>query len=112
MAIPTPCEGDPDLWFSEKAEEIAQTKEACGFCPVKAECGELGEDEEFGVWGGMTPEDRRAAKRFHLLMVEEWTNSKINSMRDEGLSISAMARELSMPRKTLADRLRRLALMA
>jgi transcriptional regulator of acetoin/glycerol metabolism len=106
------CEGDPDLWFSEKAEDIAQAKEACGFCPVRAECAELGEDEEFGVWGGMTPEDRRSRQRFLVILVEEQNNAHIRRMQAEGASISAMARELGMPRKTLADRLRRLTSLA
>jgi transcriptional regulator of acetoin/glycerol metabolism len=106
------CEADPDLFFSEKAEDVAQAKEACGFCPVRAECAELGKDEEFGVWGGMTPEDRRSAQRFLVILVEEQNNARIRRMHREGTSISAMARELSIPRKTLADRLRRMTGLA
>lgn len=106
------CEADPDLWFSERAEDIAQAKEACGFCPVRTECAELGKNEEFGVWGGMTPEERRSAQRFLLILLEEQNNAHIRRMHREGTSISAMARELSMPRKTLADRLRRLTGLA
>jgi transcriptional regulator of acetoin/glycerol metabolism len=112
LTAPTPCDGDPDFWFSEKPEEVTQAKEACGFCPVQSECGELGEDEEFGVWGGQSPEDRRANKRFRVIMIEEMNNARIHRMHSQGVSISAMARELSIPRKTLADRLRRMALMA
>jgi DNA-binding NtrC family response regulator len=103
-----PCEGNPESWFSEIASEIEEAKQACGFCPVREECAELGEDEEFGVWGGQSPEDRRAAKRFRVIMLEEMNNAHIRRMHREGVSISAMARELSIPRKTLADRLRRL----
>jgi AraC-like DNA-binding protein len=106
------CEADPDVWFSETAENIAQAKEACGFCPVRAECAELGKNEEFGIWGGMTPEDRRSAQRFLLILLEEQSNARIRQMHAEGTSISAMARELSMPRKTLADRLRRMTGLA
>ena len=103
-----PCEVSPDFWFSENAEDVAQAKEACGFCPVRSQCAELGQDEEFGVWGGQDPEDRRAQKRFRLLLLEEQTNARMRKMLTEGLSISAMARELNMPRKTVADRLRRM----
>ena len=106
------CEADPDLFFSEKAEDITQAKEACGFCPVRAECAELGKNEEFGVWGGMTPDERRSAQRFLLILLEEQNNAQIRRMRSEGVSISAMARELGMPRKTLADRLRRMTGLA
>nr|WP_326827326.1 WhiB family transcriptional regulator [Streptomyces sp. NBC_01751] len=89
--------------------EIEQAKEACGFCPDRIECAALGEDEEHGVWGGLDPEGRRRAKRFRVILLEERLNSRIRSMTADGVSISAMARELEIPRKTLADRLRRMA---
>ena len=107
-----PCEADPDLWFSEKAEDIAQAKEACGFCPVRTEWAGLGEEEESGVWGGMTWDEIRSAKRFRVVLLEELTNARIRSMTADNMSISAMARELGIPRKTLADRLRRLTGLA
>jgi transcriptional regulator of acetoin/glycerol metabolism len=107
-----PCTRNPELWFSESKDQESEAKEACGFCPVRAECGELGEDEEFGVWGGMNAEDRRAAKRLRVIMLEEQVNHKIRKFSAGGMSISAMARELGIPRKTLADRLRRMALAA
>ncbi|MFJ7590151.1 WhiB family transcriptional regulator [Streptomyces sp. NPDC097617] len=107
-----PCEANPEVWFSESTADVDQAKGACGFCPVRAECAELGENEEFGIWGGQTPEDRIATKRLRLIILEETINSRIRIMQAEGESISAMARELGMPRKTLADRLRRLARLA
>jgi transcriptional regulator of acetoin/glycerol metabolism len=107
-----PCEGNPEFWFSEIASEIEEAKQACGFCPVREECTELGEDEEFGVWGGQSPEDRRAAKRFRVIMLEELVSNKIRTLHKSGMSVSGMARELGIPRKTLADRLRRLTDMA
>jgi AraC-like DNA-binding protein len=106
------CEGNPELWFSENPKFIAEAKEACDACPVRDECAELGENEEFGIYGGMTPDDRRSAKRFRVIMLEELTNSRIKNMHGQGVSISAMARELGMPRKTLADRLRRITDLA
>ncbi|MEU9058976.1 WhiB family transcriptional regulator [Streptomyces sp. NPDC048430] len=107
-----PCESNPELWFSEKSEDIAQAKEACGFCPVREECADLGENEEFGVWGGMTPREIRQAKRFRVLVLEELRNAQILLMQRDGASISAMARELGLPRKTLADRLRKMTGLA
>jgi transcriptional regulator of acetoin/glycerol metabolism len=106
------CEANPELWFSEKASDIDLAKEACGFCPDRTVCGELGENEEFGVWGGNSPEDRIRQKRFRVLLMEELANNRIRNMRAEGVSISGIARELGIPRKTLADRLRRLTMAA
>lgn len=108
----TPCEANPDFWFSEISTEVHQAKEACGFCPVRAECAELGEDEEFGVWGGLAPGDRRAAKRLRVVNIEQRLNAQVKAMMTEGMSISAMARQLAIPRKTLADRLRRMTTLA
>ena len=102
-----PCEANPEFWFSESPQDVAEAKAACGYCPVKENCADMGEDEEFGVWGGKSPEDRRDSKRLRLLIREEWTSSEIKRMTTEGNSISYMARELGIPRKTLADRLRR-----
>lgn len=41
-------------------------KMVCEECPVKNRCGVDGEDEEFGLWGGLTPKERwgmRAPRR-------------------------------------------------
>ncbi|MCB5179543.1 WhiB family transcriptional regulator [Streptomyces antimicrobicus] len=102
-----PCEVNPEFWFSKRSTEIREAKEACGHCPVRPECAELGQDEEFGIWGGLGPDDRAAEKRLQLISLEAMINSRIRIMQAEGMSISAMARELDMPRTTLVRRLRR-----
>jgi hypothetical protein len=58
------CQGeDPELWFTtgEDAEELAI--QICDWCPVVLECLNASEDEEFGVWGGMTEEVRQEMKK-------------------------------------------------
>ena len=50
-----PCHtADPELFFSEEKEVIAQAKTLCGSCPMKAKClaGALSRAEPCGVWGG------------------------------------------------------------
>lgn len=37
--------------------EIA--KMVCEQCPFTDQCADLGEEEEFGVWGGWSPKDRK-----------------------------------------------------
>jgi WhiB family redox-sensing transcriptional regulator len=38
-------------------------RQVCATCPHKAECAEWGlENEEYGVWGGLTPLQRRALR--------------------------------------------------
>jgi WhiB family redox-sensing transcriptional regulator len=59
-AITLPCHNaDPELFFSEKNEEIALAKSLCGACPVRREClaGAVSREEPCGVWGGELFED-------------------------------------------------------
>ena len=59
-----------DYWFPEdddpdKQNKIKIAKNLCNDCAVKIECLEfaLGNEEEYGIWGGMTPRERRAHLR-------------------------------------------------
>ena len=50
-----PCHSaDPELFFNDSAEVVAQAKALCGSCPMKAKClqGALSRAEPCGVWGG------------------------------------------------------------
>jgi WhiB family redox-sensing transcriptional regulator len=54
-AVVIPCHSaDPELFFSEDQQVIAQAKTLCGGCPMKAKClaGALSRAEPCGVWGG------------------------------------------------------------
>ena len=49
-----------ELFYSEDEEDIDMAKSICQACPVRAECLTAGEFEEYGIWGGLTAEERRA----------------------------------------------------
>ena len=55
---------DGDEWFPEKGESVLQAKRICRDCPVRVECLRyaLDHDELYGVWGGLSPEDRKAVR--------------------------------------------------
>ena len=60
IAFTLPCHNaDPELFFSESDEGIAQAKALCGSCPVRNKCldGALSREEPCGVWGGQLIED-------------------------------------------------------
>lgn len=44
-------------------EQVATARSYCFGCPVQTEClvYALHGDEDFGIWGGFTPEERRRA---------------------------------------------------
>ena len=57
-----PCHNsNPEIFFSEKSDEIAYAKSLCGGCPVRAQCleGAISRAEPAGVWGGELFEDGR-----------------------------------------------------
>ena len=42
-----------------ESQYYALGKFVCENCPVIEECREAGQDEEYGLWGGQSPKDRR-----------------------------------------------------
>lgn len=56
------CSTDPypDAWFSTEWLDIVHAKQVCRGCPIQAECLEhsVRNNEQFGVWGGFTHEER------------------------------------------------------
>lgn len=53
----------PPLFKEERTAPEAQYydlgKLICEHCPIQQECAERGADEEYGMWGGLTPKERR-----------------------------------------------------
>jgi hypothetical protein len=56
------CYGLGDGMFPRYRAEVAVAKRVCVGCPITAACLELGMDEEYGVWGGLTASERTALR--------------------------------------------------
>ena len=60
-----PCQTtDPDIWYGVNDDKTAfykTAKKLCGLCPVQDACLKyaLAANETEGVWGGLTPEERK-----------------------------------------------------
>lgn len=55
---------DLELFYPEKGVSARKAKAICRTCPFITECFEYALPvEEFGVWGGTTPEERKALRR-------------------------------------------------
>ena len=60
---------DPEIFFPDPSpwmlSEIAAAKEVCSICPVREVCLEYAmvNGVEYGVWGGLTRNERRALKK-------------------------------------------------
>ena len=81
---PTPCAKDPELFYEEKdkiATEMAI--ELCKKCPVVDLCLAAGLEEpmQFGVWGGMSAEDRKILKSRAMRRRRIEATSKRNTVR-------------------------------
>jgi WhiB family redox-sensing transcriptional regulator len=60
------AETDPEIFFPEKYESVAATaKKVCAECDVAKQCLEyaLRNNEQYGIWGGLSLIERRALKR-------------------------------------------------
>lgn len=62
--------GDPEVFFpagttGDAALQIYAAKQVCATCPVRPQCLEfaLTSRQDFGVWGGLTEEERRSLRR-------------------------------------------------
>ncbi len=56
---------DPEAFFPEKGGSTREAKRVCQGCTVRTECLEyaLGNDERFGIWGGLSERERRKLRR-------------------------------------------------
>lgn len=59
------CTGKQEIFFNDaKTKAVAQAKAICAVCPVKSECLDHAlTHTEFGIWGGMTANERRLYRR-------------------------------------------------
>jgi WhiB family redox-sensing transcriptional regulator len=55
------AETDPEAFYPEKGGSTREAKRVCVGCPVRLQCLEyaLGNDERFGIWGGLSERERR-----------------------------------------------------
>lgn len=60
------CKGmDPDLFFPQQGGPVKEALAVCATCPVIEPCKVAGAKELFGIWGGMTVEQRRKVRWGH-----------------------------------------------
>lgn len=66
-----------DFWFPEREDggtntEMVMAKSICRQCPHQVECAEWGiQNEDFGIWGGLTESNRRAIRRQRRISLKE-----------------------------------------
>ena len=68
------CESVPEIFFPEdfapnthsrvRTQTIETAREICFRCPVMDKCLKVGMFEEYGIWGGSTPEQRKKIRKY------------------------------------------------
>ena len=59
------CAGHAEYFFNDaKKTNVREAKKICAACPVQSQCLEYGLTHvEYGVWGGLTANERRTLNR-------------------------------------------------
>ena len=60
------CQGaDPDIFFPDRGGKASKAKKLCSSCPVASPCLDFALENDLaeGIWGNMTPKERRAIRR-------------------------------------------------
>jgi len=101
-------QSDPERWFPEKGGSTKVIKKICNSCPVQYECLEYALDngEAFGVWGGLSEQERRLLRRRTRHSVDvEARRAHVARLTAAGLDSEQIATELRMTaRQVLRDR--------
>jgi len=80
------CVGRDDLFVGDQlhVRRLEKARELCDQCPVKKSCHAWGlAHEEFGVWAGTTPEQRRAERRALGLRLVEPSHAHVYGLNDD-----------------------------
>lgn len=60
------CRGMPTAkWFTDDSAAQKSALGVCHTCPVKHDCASEGMDQQYGIWGGLTADDRAAFRLNH-----------------------------------------------
>ena len=95
------CLGQTDTFFPSNIEELFdRAKAICATCPDLAPCREAGMAESYGVWGGLTPPERRKLHRA--------ARNQAQPSADEWLTAGEIASGLGMHHATVHSRIKQL----
>lgn len=97
---------DPELFYSENIAEINQAKAICEGCPVRDLCLDYStQAEEWGVWGGHTPAQRKKLRGSLPLVPIEERQFALKVRRDVAspeLTVAEVAKRYSVTPRTVA----------
>jgi len=71
----------PEIGTKGAAEQVRSVKTLCALCSVSAECLQeaIANDEQFGIWGGLTPKERSKVRRQYSVLTKEIASVVVKS---------------------------------
>ena len=93
----------PEPFFVERGESVYEARMLCAPCPVRAECLEYAESNgiRHGIWGGLTPDQRRYKARTDLWGVSVETRRRIVWLIERDWKAEEVAREFGIHIRTV-----------
>lgn len=94
---------DPELFFAkEDTDGAAEALAICKACPVVDDCLEFALDtrQDYGVWGGMTENNRMALRRRRQRTARTLSERTLNEIRyllSTGTDVQTVADEYGLP---------------
>lgn len=91
---------NPDIFFPETREELKQVlpmlRKTCGSCIHQADCLKYALDEsiEHGIWGGLTPAERKRIKPLKKRPYTSEVGEKVDQLRKQGIRFNEIAERL------------------
>ncbi len=91
------CRDSAIEFYTDDAAERRAAKAVCSDCPVQETCLDfaLENDEQFGVWGGMTPSERARERQRRAAVVAATAKTEAELARQDNQSEQAAATRIT-----------------
>ncbi|HEY2101459.1 MAG TPA: WhiB family transcriptional regulator [Pseudonocardia sp.] len=75
------AETDPEIFYPDKGGSTREPRVVCGRCSIRPECLEwaLATDQRFGIWGGTSPEERKAIRRSRAAALKKLLSPEVQT---------------------------------
>lgn len=99
---------DPEIFYPEVGENPRHAKNVCSRCPVQSKCLEmaLNQDELYGIWGGLSREERENIRRLRNQATsakrrKAERNATIVTMARDNVENKVIAEEIGISERTV-----------
>ena len=98
------AEVGPDAFFPGKGGDARPAKRVCFACPVREECLEyaLDHDIDDGIWGGMSPRERRRERPPARQAFRVQRAAEIRQLSADGLGNAQIAERFAMTTRAVS----------